>query len=91
MSEEKTRNYRLVRPFWDGQKLHPQGAILPFPEGKAPRGAKDKTEEEALERQAEARQIAEAEAAAARELEAARKLVAEADAAKAPPKPAAKP
>lgn len=32
--------YRIGAKYWDGEKPHPVGAVLDFPEGKAPRGSK---------------------------------------------------
>ena len=32
-------DYRLVAKYWDGQKTHPVGAVLNFPEGAAPKGS----------------------------------------------------
>lgn len=75
----KTKTYRLIRPFWDGQRLKPVGTELEFPAGGAPKGSIDVDAEVKTEAQAVAAAEKQAEVAAVNALAEARELVAAAD------------
>lgn len=47
--EVKMVSYQLVRDYWDNRRKHTKGAVLDFPEGKAPRDSIELTSRKAKE------------------------------------------